>query len=477
MLLNASTERFTLMKAACFGLLALAGTSAELPCRAATAFPEPRPAAQNVRAPGQSSYSMSTVASNGMPRNIVERGSSWNFGPGSLWTYQGWQYAAYWDDARQVSVARRQLPSGPWAVVSLRGYQRTETGGRGKGGAISRGFGDSHEKVAMGISPDGFIHLAFDHHVSTLHYRRSKIPVANNPAANPWSADLFGPVQDNLGGSMIEGVTYPSFNSDGVHFTLYLRLNGGSGSADSHFFEYSNGRWGNNSPQESQFIDRRWSGGDRTVNAYPHGLFTRNGRRHVTWCWRDTPDERTCHDLCYAYSDDDGKTWLNNDGKLIGVTGTNFITADSPGAAAVIIPPGSRYRNGGSMTVDNAGRVHVIGRGERGSPVHFSRDPGTGQWSRRNFDMLGSLIAGHGDDLFVVAEDGVYRTSASRSGKLQRLVAGKAALFQDSAMSVDRQRFEQDGCISVIGQRGKTVSVVDYWVGKPAAPETKGPSK
>ena len=46
---------------------------------------------------------------------------------------------------------------------------------RGKSGPVSQGFGDGHEKVAMGISPDGFIHLAFDHHLSTFHYRRNGI--------------------------------------------------------------------------------------------------------------------------------------------------------------------------------------------------------------------------------------------------------------------------------------------------------------
>jgi len=99
--------------------------------------------------------------------------------------------------------------------------RRTENGNRGKGGAISRGFGDGHEKVAMGISPDGMIHLAFDHHLSTLHYRTSKSPIANEPEAHPWSAELFGPVVDNLGGPQIALVTYPSFFTDGKSFVLF----------------------------------------------------------------------------------------------------------------------------------------------------------------------------------------------------------------------------------------------------------------
>jgi hypothetical protein len=70
--------------------------------------------------------------------------------------------------------------------------------------------------------------------LSTLRYRTSKTSVASNPAMHAWNSDLFGPVQDNLGGPVIESVTYPRFYTDGVNFLLYLRLGGGSGSANSH---------------------------------------------------------------------------------------------------------------------------------------------------------------------------------------------------------------------------------------------------
>lgn len=418
------------------------------------------------RSTGQTSQRVSRVGGNGMPKDIVPKGAAWNFGPGSLWTHQGWQYAAYWDDARQVAVARRQLPAGPWAVVSLPGYQRSESGNRGKGGKTTQGFGDSHEKVAMGISPDGVIHLAFDHHVSTLHYRTSKTAVAANPATVTWNADLFGPVRDTLGGPRIESVTYPSFQSDGTDFVLYLRLGGGSGNANSHFFAYAAGHWIVKTEAASKCIDRHWSGGDKTVNAYPHSLVIRNGRRHLTWCWRDTPDASTNHDLCYAYSDDHGATWLDNDGRTIGVTGSRFITADTPGVAVWPIPPGTKYVNGGSMTVDHAGRVHVLMRSEDGSPVHFQRDPVTGKWTRHRSATAGLLVPGSNDDLYIVTPDSLQRTSASRFGPAETLVRGQAQLFADSQMGIDATRAAQDGWVSVIGQHGKTVTVIDYWVGK-----------
>lgn len=407
---------------------------------------------------------VSVVSQNGMPKNIVKPGNKWNFGPGSLWTHKGWQYAAYWDDACQVSVARRKLPRGKWSVASLPGYQRTASGDRGHGGKTSQGFGDGHEKVSMGISPDGVIHLAFDHHLSRLHYRTSITAVANHPAAHEWSSELFGPVQSHLGDQELKSVTYPSFASDGEHFALYLRLGGGSGGANSHFFAYENGSWSINTEADSQFIDKKWSGGDGTVNAYPHAMVIHNGRRHMTWCWRDTPVATTCHDLCYVYSDDNGETWKNNAGKVVAVTGAQCITADTQGIAVWEIPPGTKYVNGGSMTVDSKGRVHVLVRGEKGTPVYFQRDPRTRKWSRWNIDVFGKLIPEKGDRLYIVSERGIWGMSAKHPGKTIKLSSSNTALFSDSRMSVDATR--PDGWISVIGQVGKTISVVDYRVGK-----------
>lgn len=405
---------------------------------------------------------ISTVANNGMPRDIVSPPNRWNFGPGALWTHKGWQYAAYWDDARQVSVARRQLPDGDWSVVSLPGYQRTETGDRGKGGKVSRGFGDGHEKVSMGISPDGVIHLSFDHHLSTLRYRRTKEPVANDPDAHEWSADLFTPVQNHLGGEKITSVTYPWFTSDGTHFTLYLRLNGGSGKADSNFFTYENGRWTITDEASSKLIDRNWSGGDGTVNAYPHQMAIRNGRRYLTWSWRDTPNPRTSHDLCFAYSDDHGKTWKNNAGEVVGELGKTFISADTPGIVAVPVSTGTRYTNGGSMTVDDEGGVHVLMRGEDGSPLLMQRDPKTTEWTRRTISANGNLVAGRDGDLYLVSPSGLKRAPGGDFDKIDTIVSDQNGHFKDCRMGMDRTRPAQDGWVSVIGQTGKTVTVIDY---------------
>lgn len=413
----------------------------------------------------------SLITETGMPRTIVKQGAQWNFGPGALQTYRGWQYAAFWDAKRQVTVARRQLPAGAWQCVSLGGYERTSTINRGKAGPKAQGFGDGHEKVAMGISTDGVIHLAFDHHVSTLHYRFSLPGVANQPSDHDWNESLFSPVQDHLGGPRIETVTYPNFVRDGDRMSLYLRLSGGSGSADSHFFEYESGRWIINDLSTSKLIDKRWSGGNGTVNAYPHTMFVHEGRRHLTWCWRDTPDARTCHDLCYAYSDDQGQTWRNSSGNFIAKLGSQFITADTLGIAVLDLPSGSSFVNGGSMTVDAAGDVHVLMMGPDHRPMMARRQSAKGSWTQLDAPSLGVLVA-HKSNLWVVAESGLYQVGNDEVSAFKSVSRSIEHASEDSKFVVDLPRHRHDDTISVIGQTGTRVSVIDFPIGN-LPPTTK----
>jgi hypothetical protein len=127
------------------------------------------------------------------------------------------------------------------------------------------------------------------------------------------------------------------------------------------------------------------------------------------------------------------------------------------------IPPGTRYINSGSTVVDNAGRVHVLARNETGAPVHFQRDPKTGNWSRQNSPASGRMVGGEGDRLFIISEENLHQTQASDFGKMKLLAHAPAELFRDCSPAVDPRR--TDNWVSVIGQTGKKVSVVDFWIG------------
>lgn len=116
------------------------------------------------------------------------------------------------------------------------------------------------------------------------------------------------------------------------------------------------------------------------------------------------------------------------------------------------------------MVVDHEGRVHVLMKSEDGRPVHFERDPESAKWSRHKTTKLGKLIVGSNDALYIVGEGELLRTSASHFGNLDTVASARRTYFDNSKMGIDRTR--DDGWISVIGQKNKKVTVVDYWIGK-----------
>ncbi len=119
------------------------------------------------------------------------------------------------------------------------------------------------------------------------------------------------------------------------------------------------------------------------------------------------------------------------------------------------------------MVVDVLGRVHVMMRGEEGLPVYFQRDPNTAEWTRQTLSRSanGNLVAGQKGDLYIVSNGGLKRAPAGDFDKMETLVSGQNAYFKDCTMGMDRMRVAQDGWVSVIGQTGKKVTVVDYWIG------------
>jgi hypothetical protein len=114
-------------------------------------------------------------------------------------SHNGWQYVTYYNGNRRICLSRRQLPAGAWETIVFTDYSFTGT--------------DAHDVVVMGICPnDGTIHLAYDHHGDTLHYRVSQAGVAANPESVTWSASLFGANRSYLeAGKTLTLVTYPRF--------------------------------------------------------------------------------------------------------------------------------------------------------------------------------------------------------------------------------------------------------------------------
>jgi hypothetical protein len=124
-----------------------------------------------------------------------------------------------------------------------------------------------------------------------------------------------------------------------------------------------------------------------------------------------------CHDLQYAFSDDGGLTWRNNDGLPVGVTGREPVRADSPGITVRDVRWRWGLMNQLTQTVDGEGRVHVaLWQNPPEAPAatkdlnawryfHYWRDNGRGSWHQRQLPFFGrksSIVADPESNLFVL---------------------------------------------------------------------------
>jgi hypothetical protein len=257
-------------------------------------------------------------------------------------TYNGYQYAAYWNAEARVVLARRPGGEGDWTKIEMApGYTGSS--------------GDAHNTISLGISPrDGRLHVAFDHHDSDLRHVQSVAGLVSRPDTALWDTASFGPVTSQLGTQAVaDRITYPRFATTPDGRMLLSYRHGATGDGDEMLWLYdgTSGSWTALGP----WIAGRGDG----LNAYLHGLEYHGRRLHAAWCWRNSADASTNHDLMYAWSDDDGRNWRNSRGEPVGTAGT----APMDQRSATRVWPIARNRgliNQEHMTVDNAGRVHVL---------------------------------------------------------------------------------------------------------------------
>ena len=315
-----------------------------------------------------------------------------SFQQDALTSFNGFQYATYYDSARRLCVARKNERSNAWEVIRFADHHF-------KGN-------DAHNVAVLGIcAGDGTIHLAFDHHVNPLHYRVSRPGVALTPGKFPWTAELFGPITNTLApGKPLLRVTYPRClrtPEGGLQFACRI---GSSGAGDKCLADYD--------PKTHVWKDfGAFAGGQGTYqkstsrNPYLNGLtYDRRGRLHVTWCWRETGDPMTNHDLDYAFSDDGGVTWLNNAGESVGTRGDRLMTIDSPGIRVVELPMNRGLINATTQAVDSRNRIHLVTfhlpddvpqqadwetSRRQARFFHYWRDD-AGKWVGNKMDFIGS---------------------------------------------------------------------------------------
>ncbi|KAL5480449.1 hypothetical protein ACEPAI_1719 [Sanghuangporus weigelae] len=316
----------------------------------------------------------------GQDPQTVNRLNGGSFQQDPLVTFNGYQYAAFYDansssntSVRYVSVARRELSptstsnSSTWEKFALTDYNQT--------------LDDGHDIISLGIShTDGTLHLGFDQHDDDLHYRVSNPDVATNPQNITWSADLFGEVLDYLPGLehldksiYFINITYPRFLSlpasakaiSGSEADLLLELRvGRSGLGDDWLYE----GW----TQIGKYLE------GVNNNAYINGLdFDSRGVLHVSWTYRDYVNDtgqdvavqagpngpENNHDMDYAISYDLGRTWRNNWNQTIAnMSEQSPIDPTAAGITIFSIPKYGGILNQEAQTIDNEGRLHVLNR-------------------------------------------------------------------------------------------------------------------
>ncbi len=307
----------------------------------------------------------------------------------SLTTYGGFQYVTYFDAKRRVCIGRRKLPSGAWEVIHFDDHKFESN--------------DSHNTAVLGIcDKDGTIHMAFDHHASRLNYRVSELEAAHHPESVEWNAELFSPIKHTLGSVVPDDqVTYPRFfpASNGNLMFYYRAVTSGNGDGMIEEYDGNKHDW---TAGLGKFIARdigTYKANGKTSlyrNPYMNSLSYAGQRLHASWVWRDRFEKtnvRNQHDLCYAYSNDHGRTWHNSAGKLIGKTGRDPIHLNSPGLVVAPIPTNHGLTNSNTHYAYADGSVHVLMRhfleGTKKSNYQHYWRTSEGTWHREVLPLTG----------------------------------------------------------------------------------------
>ena len=372
-------------------------------------------------------------------------------------THKGYQYASYFADEGFLAIGRRKLPDGAWEVIHFADYQ-------------AKDHRDSHNVASIGIAEgDGTVHLAFDHHVHPLHYRRSVQGLASRPGEFAWKAENFGAVSNSLEGiGPIPEVTYPQMVSSPTGKLQMLYRTGGSGHGDWYLVEYDpagEGKWS----RVGMMLSRQGTYQSSLSRcAYPNPLrYDAKGVLHVTWCWREKPenttfDLRTNHDLMYAYSEDAGRTWKNNVGNTIAdLAGAKEQLPTTIGldTMGIVIWPTKwlwGQMNTVTQTIDAKGRVHFMSwhlppEAKEGTVdlsqwryYHYWRDE-QGTWHENKLPFVGrkpQIVLDKAGNLLIVycSTDNANYHGTDPGGKLTIQTASEASNWTDwkPAATVDR---------------------------------------
>lgn len=244
------------------------------------------------------------------------------FRASSIATHGDTQYISYYDPEGYVTLGKRKLGTEDWTL------QRTQYKGK---------VSDAHNVISIGVDGDGYIHASFDHHGHPLRYAKSTAP----------GSLTLGDMEPMTGDNEAD-VTYPEFYTMPDGDLIFAYRSGASGRGNLVMNRYST-------------KDRKWSrihdvliDGEGARNAYWQMYVDPKGIMHLSWVWRETWLVETNHDLCYARSEDGGKTWKRSNG-----TYYQLPITEATAEKAWEIPQNSELINQTSMTADSKGHPFI----------------------------------------------------------------------------------------------------------------------
>ncbi len=300
--------------------------------------------------------SVSSLLSDGAGTGNTEIGLGWArnsvnatiFRTNSITSDHRFQFGSYYDSTGHVVLAKRDFYGNGWQIKTT---------------AFSGNVEDAHNVISVGLDGRGYLHMAWDHHNSQLHYARS---------TTPYSTELE--VVEMIGENELR-VTYPEFYrfNNGDLLFAYRDGSSGDGNLVLNYYDSKGQAW---SRINDVIID-----GQYERNAYWQIAIDATDAIHISWVWRETGDVSTNHDLCYAVSKDYGETWEKSNG------GAYELPIDINNAEVIMpISQKSDLINQTSMTTDLDGNPYIATywRGDKSENIQIHMvyyDP-NGQWRK-----------------------------------------------------------------------------------------------
>jgi hypothetical protein len=235
---------------------------------------------------------------------------------------------------------------------------------------------DNHDKISIGLDPNGYLHICYDMAADPLNYRKSDAPI------NTWTGTLSGLL--SMTGSHETSVTYPTFINDPAGVLYFLFRDGTSANGDLYFYTYAHASttWAAATGTGSGGLLVQGKTLSPTRNAYwYHPVFDADfgsgGFFHLAWHWRVSGDtDGANRDPAYvrwngtSFTKSDGSSQtvpitpanqetIDATGVNLGLTGGNAVASDADGNPHVVYQKGvgaarhlyHAYHNGSTWTI------------------------------------------------------------------------------------------------------------------------------